>query len=48
MIITDDDPSYVEFTQHHLQEQFQITDFGTRRYFLGIEFSATSTGYQLS
>ena len=25
-----------------------MTDLGTLRYFLGIEFSATSTGYQLS
>ena len=48
MIITGDDPPYIDFVKHHLQQQFQMTDLGPLSYFLGIEFSFTSTGFQLS
>jgi len=48
MIITGDDPAFIDFVKHHLQQQFQMTDLGPLSYFLGIEFSSTSTGFQLS
>jgi hypothetical protein len=48
MIITGDDPAFIDFVKHHLQQQFQMTDLGPLSYFLGIEFSSTTTGFQLS
>ena len=48
MIITGDDPSYVEFAKHHRQQQFQTTDLSMLSYFLGLEIFSTAIGYQLS
>jgi hypothetical protein len=37
MIITGDDPEYIDFVKAHLSDQFLMSDLGPLRYFLGIE-----------
>ncbi|KAK9097387.1 hypothetical protein Sjap_022884 [Stephania japonica] len=43
MIITGDDPSYIDFN-----EQLMMYDLGPLRYFLGIEVTSTDDGFYLS
>jgi hypothetical protein len=48
MIITDDDPEYIDFVKACLSYQFLMSDLGPLRYFLGIEISSTPEGFFLS
>jgi hypothetical protein len=48
MIITGDDPEYINFVKARLSDQFLMSDLGPLRYFLGIEISSTPEGFFLS
>jgi hypothetical protein len=47
MIITGDDPEYIDFIKTRLSDQFLMSDLGPLRYFFGIEISTTE-GFFLS
>ncbi|XP_051197140.1 uncharacterized mitochondrial protein AtMg00810-like [Lolium perenne] len=48
MIITCDDPEYIDFVKARLRDQFLMTDLGPLHYFLGLEVSSTSDGFYIS
>lgn len=48
MIITGDDTTAIASLKQHLHQQFQMTDLGPLRYFLGLEIAYSSRGYLLS
>jgi hypothetical protein len=48
MLITGNDPEHISHVKKHLGEQFQMSDLGSLRYFLGIEVLQTPKGYYLS
>lgn len=48
MIITGDDSRFINLVKKRLSDQFLMSDLGPLRYFLGIEFSSTSSGFYLS
>jgi len=48
MLITRDDIDHINHVKQQLGEQFQMFDFGTLSYFLGVEVLRSSKGYYLS
>lgn len=48
MIITRNDLSGISDLKHFLGQQFEMKDLGLLNYFLGLEVSSVSTGYNLS
>ena len=48
MIITGDDPQFIDFVKMRLSDKFLMSDLGPLHYFLGLEVSSTSDGIYLS
>ncbi|KAL4013520.1 hypothetical protein IC575_025692 [Cucumis melo] len=48
MIITGDNPQAISDLQHYLGQHFEMKDFGSLKYFLGLEVSRRLDGYLFS